>query len=24
LIGVVRGLPTDLSTNPDHFNGFGR
>jgi Ribbon-helix-helix protein, copG family len=24
LIGVARGLPADLSTNPDHFNGFGR
>jgi Arc/MetJ-type ribon-helix-helix transcriptional regulator len=24
LIGVVRGLPADLSTNPDHFNRFGR
>ena len=24
LIGCVRGLPVDLSTNPDHFEGFGR
>ena len=24
LIGCVDGLPADLSTNPDHFDGFGR
>lgn len=24
LIGCARGLPADLSTNPDHFEGFGR
>jgi hypothetical protein len=24
LIGCARGLPADLSTNRDHFEGFGR
>jgi hypothetical protein len=24
LIGVLKGLPADLSTNPDHREGFGR
>ena len=24
LIGCVEGLPADLSTNKDHFDGFGR
>jgi predicted transcriptional regulator len=24
LIGRVKGLPADLSTNRDHFKGFGR
>jgi hypothetical protein len=24
LIGVARGLPSDLSTNPEHFREFGR
>lgn len=24
LIGRARGLPPDLSTNPDHMKGFGR
>ena len=24
LIGSVKGLPADLSTNPDHMEGFGR
>lgn len=24
LIGVVRGASPDLSTNPKHFDGFGR
>ena len=24
LIGAVDGLPEDLSTNPDYFEGFGR
>jgi hypothetical protein len=23
LIGIVRGAPRDLSTNPEHFDGFG-
>jgi hypothetical protein len=23
-IGVAKGLPTDLSTNKQHFEGFGR
>jgi len=24
LIGSAKGLPADLSTNPDHMEGFGR
>ena len=24
LIGAVKGLPPDLSSNRDHFEGFGR
>jgi hypothetical protein len=24
LIGAANGLPSDLSTNRDHFDGFGR
>jgi Arc/MetJ-type ribon-helix-helix transcriptional regulator len=24
LIGIAKGLPEDLSTNRDHFEGFGR
>lgn len=24
VIGNANDLPTDLSTNPDHFSGFGR
>ncbi|MFO0889989.1 MAG: hypothetical protein U0790_12720 [Isosphaeraceae bacterium] len=24
LIGCARGLPADLSTNPEHMEGFGR
>jgi hypothetical protein len=24
LIGAARGLPKDLSTNPEHMEGFGR
>jgi hypothetical protein len=24
LIGSAKGLPTDLSTNPEHMEGFGR
>ncbi|HEV3165009.1 MAG TPA: hypothetical protein VGZ22_13345 [Isosphaeraceae bacterium] len=24
LIGCAKGLPRDLSTNRDHFDGFGR
>jgi Ribbon-helix-helix protein, copG family len=24
LIGVAKGLPADLSTNPAHMEGFGR
>jgi hypothetical protein len=24
LIGIVREAPSDLSTNPDYFEGFGR
>ena len=24
VIGMVEDLPEDLSTNPDHFDGFGR
>jgi hypothetical protein len=24
VIGSVQGAPPDLSTNPDHFEGFGR
>ena len=24
IIGCAKGLPPDLSTNPDHFEGFGR
>jgi len=24
LIGSAQGLPADLSTNPDHMEGFGR
>ena len=24
LIGAAKGLPADLSTNPDHMEGFGR
>jgi metal-responsive CopG/Arc/MetJ family transcriptional regulator len=24
IIGSVKGLPTDLSTNPEHMEGFGR
>jgi hypothetical protein len=24
LIGVVKAAPRDLSTNPQHFDGFGR
>jgi Ribbon-helix-helix protein, copG family len=24
LIGAVKGLPADLSTNPEHMEGFGR
>jgi len=24
LIGSAKGLPSDLSTNRDHFDGFGR
>jgi len=24
LIGAIRGLGSDLSTNPKHFDGFGR
>lgn len=24
VIGIAEGLPSDLSTNPDHFDGFGR
>ena len=24
LIGCVEDAPSDLSTNPDHFQGFGR
>jgi metal-responsive CopG/Arc/MetJ family transcriptional regulator len=23
LVGVYKNTPTDLSTNPDHFEGFG-
>lgn len=24
ILGSVKGLPADLSTNPDHMEGFGR
>ena len=24
IIGSAKGLPTDLSTNPEHMEGFGR
>ena len=24
IFGSIKGLPTDLSTNPDHMEGFGR
>jgi hypothetical protein len=24
LIGAAKGLPADLSTNPEHMEGFGR
>ena len=24
IIGSAKGLPADLSTNPDHMEGFGR
>ena len=24
ILGSVKGLPPDLSTNPDHMEGFGR
>jgi len=24
IIGSIEGLPSDLSTNPDHMEGFGR
>ena len=24
LIGIIKGAPTDLSTNKKHFKGFGR
>ncbi len=24
LIGAAKGLPSDLSTNPEHMEGFGR
>ena len=24
IIGCAKGLPSDLSTNPDYFEGFGR
>ena len=24
LLGSIKGLPTDLSTNPAHMEGFGR
>ena len=23
-LGSIRGLPADLTTNPDHMDGFGR
>ena len=23
IVGLVKGAPPDLSTNPEHFNGFG-
>ncbi len=24
ILGSIKGLPADLSTNPDHMEGFGR
>ena len=24
ILGSIKGLPTDLSTNPEHMEGFGR
>jgi hypothetical protein len=24
ILGAAKGLPTDLSTNPEHMEGFGR